>query len=114
MVSKFGNLPVRDATTGLRFASRAEHNRYQQLRLLERAEEIRGLECQPCFVLFYPWGTFPAIRYYGDFRYWEGEKEVVEDVKGVQTAVFKLKWGIVNRQHPEIEFRIIPAEDCYG
>lgn len=113
-MSKFHNQRTRDAESGRWFASRAEYGRYQQLKLLERAGEIRDLECQPRFRLLDPARDLRAVDYYGDFRYWERGEEIVEDVKGVETAVFKLKWNLVQRRYPWIDFRIIPAEDCYG
>ena len=86
---------------GLRFASKAEMARYGELRLLEMTGHISSLECQPVFQLA------GKVKYRGDFRYTEGGKVIVEDVKGVETAVFRIKWKQVKERYPDIDFRIV-------
>lgn len=86
---------------GLTFASKAEMARYGELRLLELTGAIAGLECQPRFTLT------GGVIYVADFRYVEGERVIVEDVKGVQTRVFINKWKQVKVLYPSIEFRIV-------
>ena len=83
---------------GHRFDSQAEGARYRALRLLERAGEITGLELQPVFELapgvLVPGETRrrPPLRYVADFRYRDSlGREVVEDVKGVETPAFRIK-----------------------
>lgn len=96
---------------GIVFDSAAECGRYCQLRQMERLGLIRDLELQPSFTLqerFVYQGTrYAAIRYRADFRYWAADerKEIVEDVKGCRTEVYKLKKKILLRTHPDIEFR---------
>jgi hypothetical protein len=75
----------RTEVDGIVFASKAEAGRYCQLKELERAGEIRNLEVQPKFKFAC------GAKYIADFRYMKGAQSVIEDVKGVETAVFKLK-----------------------
>ena len=42
-----------------------------------------------------------------DFKYIENGKTIVEDVKGIQTDVFKLKHKIFEKVYPDLELRII-------
>ena len=71
---------------GIRFASKSEAKRYGQLKLLQLAGEIRWFTCQVPFQL----GA--GVRYVSDFLivYIDGRVEV-EDVKGIETAMFKVK-----------------------
>lgn len=82
---------------GITFDSAAEARRYVQLKMLEAAGEIKDIEIQPKWELqpSFKRGkrTIRAITYRADFRYTEvatGES-VVEDVKGMETEVFRLK-----------------------
>jgi hypothetical protein len=76
---------------GIKFASKSEANRYQELKLLARIGKIEELQLQPrwdCDVK----GVF-VCAYIADFVYWDNEKEeeVVEDVKGFKTPEYRLK-----------------------
>lgn len=81
---------------GILFDSKKEAARYQELRLLEKAGEIHNLRLQVPFELqpkFRKNGkTWRAVTYIADFVYLtkEGE-EVIEDVKGMRTDVYRLK-----------------------
>ena len=82
---------------GIKFDSRAEARRYKELVLAQKAGIIRDLELQPEFLLQdkfkYNGKTERAVKYIADFKYFDVSKGVyvVEDVKGVQTEVFKIK-----------------------
>ena len=101
--NKFGAKPT--MVDGIRFASKAEARRYGELKMLERAGEIRNLELQPKYDINvnggpvrirsrgYPNGR--AVSYIGDFRYFSGNETVVEDVKGMDTPVSRLKRALV-------------------
>ena len=80
---------------GIKFDSRAEANRYAYLKLRERAKEITRLELQPEYKISFN-GTH-ICKYRADFRYFEigAKKQIVEDVKGVLTPVYKLKKKLV-------------------
>jgi len=74
---------------GILFDSRKEALRYKELRLLEKAGEIRGLTLQKRYDF-----EISGIKlgfYKADFVYNEGSRAVVEDVKGVKTPVYRLK-----------------------
>ena len=93
------------------FDSIEESRRYKELKLLLRAGKISNLELQPHFLLqdsFKKNGkTYRKIEYIADFKYIENEKTIVEDVKGIQTDVFKLKHKLFEKKYPELELRII-------
>ena len=75
------------------FDSQREYARLLELRDLTHKGHIRDLELQPVFPL-----VVEGVRvgeYRADFRYVEGNGQVVEDVKGAQTPVFKLKRALV-------------------
>lgn len=77
---------------GITFDSRAEANYYAKLKLRERAGEVGGVELQPRFKLLGPKGEL-ICTYIADFAFWDHHEDRfrVVDVKGVETAVFKLK-----------------------
>lgn len=93
------------------FDSTKEAKRYRELKLLEMAGEISNLELQPRFLLqesFKKNGkTYRKIEYVADFKYIEKGKTKVEDVKGLQTDVFKIKHKLFEKKYPELELRII-------
>lgn len=72
------------------FASKKEAARYQELKLLQAAGEISGLELQPKFPLKVD-GVL-VCNYIADFRYRDRRNgDTIEDVKGVRTPVYKIK-----------------------
>lgn len=93
---------------GLAFDSKKESNRYCELKMLERAGKIKGLELQHQFVLQPPFRkngkTIRAITYIADFTYYDLEKNknVVEDVKGYKTDVYKLKKKMFEYTYPDL------------
>jgi len=82
--SKYRAIPT--VLDGIRFASKSEAKRYGQLKLLQMAGEIRWFTCQV------PFHLGAGVRYVCDFLivYTDGQVEV-EDVKGMETAMFKVK-----------------------
>lgn len=107
--NKFGNRHVK--VDGIRFDSAKEARRYHELKLLEYAGEIQKLELQPRFVLqetFKRDGvTHRKIEYVADFRYMEGGKTIVEDVKSAITKkhpVYALKKKLLLKKYPDITF----------
>jgi hypothetical protein len=93
------------------FDSIAESKRYKELALLQRAKKIENLQLQPKFLLqesFKKNGkTYRKIEYIADFMYEENGQVIVEDVKGKETEVFKLKHKLFEKKYPELELRII-------
>ena len=108
-MNKYRNKKIR--IDGHDFDSIAEGTRYRELALLERVGKIKNLELQPKFLLqegFKKNGkTYKKIEYIADFKYEENGKIIVEDVKGMQTDVFKLKHKLFEHKYPEYELKII-------
>ena len=96
--NKYRAIPT--VINGIHFASKREGCRYSELLLEEKAGKITGLSLQPAF-------KFPmGFSYKGDFRYKEKGQDTVEDVKGFETAVFKLKKKCFLHFFPEISLKI--------
>lgn len=80
---------------GIRFDSKREATRYLVLLNRQRKGEIRNLALQRKFELLpaavTPDGKRRAIYYIADFTYEENDNLVVEDAKGYQTDLYKLK-----------------------
>jgi hypothetical protein len=93
--SKFGNRRIE--YDGYIFDSLMEKRRYQELQLLVQMGDISGLRVHPRYKLQEKYRQPEtgkrerAIYYEADFEYIEDGQVVTEDVKGHQTAVFKLK-----------------------
>lgn len=73
------------------FDSQLEGNRYLQLKLLERAGEIKDLELQPKYPLVV--NGVKVATYIADFRYTDCKtnQQVVEDSKGFKTRDYRIK-----------------------
>jgi hypothetical protein len=107
--SKYG--AVRTTIDGVTFASKAEARRFAELKLLERAGEIRALDLQPRFALSaYALSSRPSQNlmvgtYVGDFAYelfTDGRwLRIVEDVKGFKTPLYRWK-----KKHVEAQYGI--------
>lgn len=108
-MNKYRNKKV--IVDGEEFDSKKEGNRYKELKLLLKVGKISNLELQPRFLLqdgFKKNGrTFRKIEYIADFKYIENGKTIVEDVKGMQTDVFKIKHKIFEKVYPNLELKII-------
>jgi hypothetical protein len=76
---------------GIIFDSMAEARRYSNLKLLVRAGQITGLELQPQFPIVV--NGKKICVYKADFRYFDTilQETIIEDVKGMQTAVYRIK-----------------------
>lgn len=86
---------IRTEVDGITFASKAEAHRYAELKLLEKAGEIYGLVLQPKFPLYalgYDARNRVVGYYIADFSYQTAKgHEVIEDVKGVKTPLYRWK-----------------------
>lgn len=84
---------------GIVFDSKKEARRFSELKLLERANEILGLECQVKYPLIVN-GSVVA-SYIADFVYRDNRKNrvIVEDCKGVRTPVYRLKAKLMKALH---------------
>jgi hypothetical protein len=96
---------------GIRFDSRAEMQRYLELRMLERAGQIRDLERQVDYILVpkhvrKDGEKCLGIVYRADFRYLDlrTNRIIVEDVKGALTAAYRIKRTLLLYQNPDLNF----------
>lgn len=98
-MNKYRNEPI--TIDGIRFASKKEGHRWQELKLLERAGEISELQRQVPFVICpkcktRTGKTQAARKYIADFVYKDQHgRQVVEDVKGVLTQSYRLKKALM-------------------
>lgn len=110
MYRKYNNRKI--VVDGIKFDSKKEAKRYQELKVLERAGIIENLQRQVKYVLI-PAQYEPSdevyvkgkergkqkkgrliereCAYYADFVYTENGKTVVEDTKGVKTPEYIIK-----------------------
>ena len=84
---------VKVVIDGIKFDSKKEGARYNQLKLLERAGKIKDLKLQPRFDLII--NDCKCGFYKADFDYVENGKRVIEDVKGMKTPVYNLKKKLI-------------------
>jgi hypothetical protein len=102
--SKYGNRKVK--YDGYTFDSLAERDRYIQLRFMEQEGEITALCVHPRYELIAAYEKnerkIRAAHYEADFEYRSNDDGtlIIEDVKGVQTAVFKLKRKLFESMYP--------------
>lgn len=82
---------VKVVVNGIKFDSKKEAKRYQELVLLQKTHYIRDLKLQVPFVLIEKSKYGRQIKYVADFTYIENGVLVVEDTKGFKTDVYKLK-----------------------
>jgi len=94
---KYRNKPT--VVDGIRFDSKKEATRYGELRLLERAGQIRDLRLQPRFKIEV--NGIKICEYRADFIYTDAEtgERIIEDVKGMKTQVYRLKKKLVEVVH---------------
>ena len=91
---------IKAVVDGIHFDSRKEAARYTELVLLEKAGEIEELVLQPRYYIMiggvqikYPSGR--RMVYVADFYYLQNGKQVIEDVKGHLTDVYKIKRALM-------------------
>jgi hypothetical protein len=106
-MNKYHN--IKTVVDGMKFDSKAEANRYCELKLLQRAGKIQSLKLQPRYLIQekfkYGGKTELKIEYVADFEYVENGQVVVEDVKGMKTAVYKLKRKLFLYNYNTVDFR---------
>lgn len=82
---------------GIKFDSKKEANRYAELKIMERAGIIKGLQRQVRFELIPSFDVdgkhYRPTTYVADFVYTDTKsgKQVVEDCKGFRTDIYRLK-----------------------
>ncbi len=93
--SKYRNRPT--FVDGLRFDSMAEARRWTELQILEKAGDIKNLKRQAPFACVV--NGEHVCKYIADFTYEKNSRFIAEDVKGVETALFKLKAALLHACH---------------
>lgn len=101
---------------GIIFDSKLEARRYKQLELLAASGAIVYLELQPVFELQpsftdYTGKKQQAIKYKADFRYVEDGETVIEEVKGYETDMWKVKKKMFLYHFPLLVLRVLTKED---
>lgn len=90
---------------GIRFDSAKEARRYSELKLMQKAGEIDGLQLQTPFELIPKQVDDSgkvierAVTYKADFTYWQNGRLIVEDVKGIKTDAYKVKKKLMLWRH---------------
>lgn len=102
-MTKYGAIKVE--IDGHSFASKAEADRYGQLKWLERARDIKALSVHPVFFLVVNGVT--VGKFTADFMYHEGGRKVVEDVKGMITPEASLRMRVFMALFPDHELRVV-------
>lgn len=112
-MNKYKNTKI--VVDNIKFDSVLEANRYQELKLLQRAKQISNLRLQVPFLLqegFKKNGkTHRKIEYIADFVYEENGQTIVEDTKGMKTETFKIKQKLFEYKYPELNLKIITREE---
>jgi len=118
---------VKTTIDGITFDSKKEAKRYTELKLLEKAGHITHLELQPEYQITI--NGAKICKYKADFRYFTvraedreqyksskgewivptmtGDKEgqIVEDVKGFKTPIYRLKKKLVEASYPGTQIK---------
>ena len=100
---------------GIKFDSKREARRAEELWLLEKAGKISNLKLQPKFkicdaVKYKDHRKLPARYYIADFEYIENGERVIEDVKSKATAkdkIYRLKRQLFLDRYGFLDFREI-------
>ena len=109
--SKYRNEKTR--VDGITFDSKAEAQRYGELKVLQTAGEVQWFIRQPRFLLqegFEKDGiTFGKIEYIADFLIcWADGSITVEDVKGMRTREYRMKRQMFEKRYPTL--RLVEVE----
>nr|UVX46400.1 MAG: protein of unknown function (DUF1064) [Bacteriophage sp.] len=93
----------RTSVDGITFDSKREADRYLVLKSMEEDGAIEDLRRQVRYELIPAFDVdgkhYRPVSYVADFVYVENGKEVVEDVKGMRTDVYKLKSKLFARRY---------------
>lgn len=90
---KFRAIPIN--IEGIKFASKKEAKRYQELKLLQKTGEL------VFFLRQTPFHLPGNAKYLSDFIcFWQDETVTIEDVKGIRTPMYILKKKLVESLYP--------------
>jgi hypothetical protein len=109
-VNKHRNIKTK--VDGIMFASKKEAARYVELKLKQDQGLISDLKIQVRFPLldsFQKGGVeYRGIIYVADFVYVDkDDKTIVEDAKGKETALFKIKKKLFEARYQELELKVV-------
>ena len=80
---------------GIKFASKKEAKRYQQLKMLQNSGEILF------FLRQVPFHLQAGVKYVCDYLiFWTNGEVTIEDVKGIKTDMYILKKKMVEATYP--------------
>jgi len=98
---------IKTQLDGITFDSKREASRYAELKMMQAQAVIERLELQP--VLPISINGRPVCKYKGDFRYFcrARNRHVLEDVKGFETPVFRLKKKLVEALYYPVKIEVI-------
>lgn len=92
-MSKYGAIKTQG------YASKREHKRSVELKLLEQGGYISDLKEQVTFEIIPKQEGERACKYVADFTYVENGETVVEDVKGYANPVWRIKKKLMLHVH---------------
>lgn len=91
---------------GITFDSKREADRYLALKSMEEDGTIEDLRRQVRYELIPAFDVdgrhYRPVCYVADFVYMEDGKEIVEDVKGMRTDVYRLKSKLFARRYGKV------------
>lgn len=104
---KYNNRYVKD--DGYTFDSGAEHRRYCELKLLLRGGKIKDLIVHPRYPVVI--GVMKICTVEMDFEYYNYEQmgKIVEDIKGFDPPISKLKRKLLQALYPDMTIHILTA-----
>ena len=114
-LNKYNNTKI--VVDGIKFDSKLEAKRYCELKLLQRAKEIKELRRQVTFELQPSYiknnKIIKPINYIADFVYYDLKKgkTIIEDTKGFKTEIYKIKKKIFEYKYPDLEIKEIKKDE---
>lgn len=96
---------VNDA--GIKFDSKKESSRYEELKILEKCGSIKNLKRQVKFQIIPKTETEMVAYYVADFTYTQNDQDIVEDVKSKITKknpAYILKRKLMKYLYPDKKF----------
>lgn len=98
---------------GITFDSKLEAMRYQELKFLERANEIKQLDVHPTYPIVINDRKLGFIEL--DFEYYDIRAgfRVYEDVKGHDTALSRFKRAVLEATH-NLTVRVVQKHEIRG
>lgn len=103
--SKYNAVRVTD--DNIVFASKLEHRRYCELKLLQKSGQIEGLSVHPVFKAIVNGKHVCNIIL--DFQYFDKKANglVYEDTKGAIPPISRLKFKLLRALYPDVDVRLV-------